>query len=95
MRIAYYLKQFRKDYKRESRKQGKIFYLMKKIKTNHMLEKVIYKKYKDHLLKGSYKGRRELHIKPDWLLIYRYGIDDNQKKAIYFERTGSHSDLFD
>lgn len=28
------------------------------------------KKYKDHILKGDYKGFHECHIKPDWLLIY-------------------------
>lgn len=27
-------------------------------------------KYKDHALKGEYKGLRECHIMPDWLLIY-------------------------
>jgi len=26
-------------------------------------------KYLDHALKGDYKGHRELHITPDWLLI--------------------------
>lgn len=27
-------------------------------------------KYRDHELKGIYKGFRECHIQPDWLLIY-------------------------
>ena len=27
-------------------------------------------KYRDHELKGKYKGFRECHIQPDWLLIY-------------------------
>ncbi len=27
-------------------------------------------KYKDHALTGNYKGCRECHITPDWLLIY-------------------------
>ena len=43
----------------------------------------------DHKLTGNYSGRRECHIKPDWLLIYK--IDG---QGIIFERTGSHSDLF-
>lgn len=46
-------------------------------------------KNKDHALKGNYTGRRECHISPDWLLIYR--IDGNE---IYLDRTGTHSDLF-
>jgi mRNA interferase YafQ len=40
-------------------------------------------------LSGNYKGYRECHIKPDWLLIYQIG-----NSIIVFERTGSHSDLF-
>lgn len=28
------------------------------------------KKYLDHELKGNYKGLRECHILPDWLLVY-------------------------
>lgn len=46
-------------------------------------------KYRDHILIGNFKGRRECHIAPDWLLIYK--ID---QENIIFERTGSHSDLF-
>jgi mRNA interferase YafQ len=46
-------------------------------------------KFKDHPLKGNWFGCRDLHIEPDWLLIYK--IDEN---SVRFERTGSHSDLF-
>ena len=46
-------------------------------------------RFYDHPLKGNYKDRRECHIEPDWLLIYK--IDDD---SIIFERTGSHSQLF-
>ncbi len=46
-------------------------------------------KYKDHKLVGEYIGSRELHIEPDWLLIYRI-----TKTAVILERTGNHSDLF-
>lgn len=48
-------------------------------------------KYKDHNLIGNYKGCRECHITPDWLLIYE--ISDNEL-ILYLTRTGSHSDLF-
>ena len=47
-------------------------------------------KNKDHALKGNYVGRRECHITPDWLLIYR--ISGNE---LYLDRTGTHADLFD
>ena len=46
-------------------------------------------KYREHSLIGNFIGRRECHIEPDWLLIYKIDNDN-----IIFERTGSHSDLF-
>ena len=45
-------------------------------------------KYKDHNLIGNYKGFRECHIQPDWLLIYE--VSEN---VLYLARTGTHSDL--
>ncbi len=48
-------------------------------------------KYKDHNLIGNYKGCRECHITPDWLLIYEI---DNNELILYLTRTGTHSDLF-
>jgi mRNA interferase YafQ len=47
-------------------------------------------RYKDHKLVGNLKDRRECHIEPDWLLIYKKTSDE-----IIFERTGTHSDLFE
>ena len=52
-------------------------------------EKKLPIKNRDHNLTGEYTGRRECHIEPDWLLIYKISGDE-----IIFERTGSHSDLF-
>lgn len=46
--------------------------------------------YNDHPLKGEWLGHRECHLEPDWLFIYRIDGDE-----ITFERTGTHSDLFD
>ncbi len=47
-------------------------------------------KFHDHELAGTYKGFRECHIKPDWLLIYL--INDNILVLTLID-TGSHSDL--
>jgi mRNA interferase YafQ len=47
-------------------------------------------KYRNHKLKGEFKNRWELHIEPDWLLVYKRGNGE-----IILERTGSHSDLFE
>ncbi|WP_367881505.1 type II toxin-antitoxin system YafQ family toxin [uncultured Holdemanella sp.] len=32
-------------------------------------------KYRDHDLSGNFKGTRECHIEPDWLLIYEIKED--------------------
>ena len=48
-------------------------------------------KYRDLALTGNYKGARECHIEPDWLLVYEiYG--DVLVLMIY--RIGAHSELF-
>ena len=48
-------------------------------------------KNRDHFLTGNYKGFRECHISPDWLLIYSRDITI---KIVTLVRTGTHSDLF-
>ena len=47
--------------------------------------------YKDHNLTGDWKGFRECHIRPDWLMIYAIR---NKVLTLTLARTGSHSDLF-
>lgn len=47
--------------------------------------------YRDHTLTGDYKGYRECHINPDWLLIYK---KKEVIQVISLYRTGTHSDLF-
>ena len=49
-------------------------------------------KYRDHELKGKYKGFRECHIQPNWLLIY---LLENDILTLTLVDTGTHSDLFD
>ena len=53
-------------------------------------EKILDTKYKDHKLTGNWSGRRECHIEPDLLLIYKL-----TETHIIFERTGTHADLFE
>ena len=48
-------------------------------------------KFKDHDLSGNYKGTRECHIEPDWLLIYEI---DNNVLILMLYRLGTHSELF-
>lgn len=49
--------------------------------------------YRDHALTTSrnYKGVRECHIQPDWLLIYKV---EQEVLVLQLIRTGTHSDLF-
>lgn len=51
------------------------------------------KSNKDHALNTSknYKGMRECHIRPDWLLVYSINKTTLILRLI---RTGSHSDVF-
>lgn len=51
--------------------------------------KPLPEKNKDHNLGGNYKGCRECHITPDWLLIYEISDDE---LILYLTRTGTHSD---
>jgi mRNA interferase YafQ len=44
---------------------------------------------RDHALRGEWKGWRECHIEPDWLLIYSTTDDE-----VLLARTGTHADLF-
>ena len=44
---------------------------------------------RDHALKGEWKGWRECHIAPDWLLVYKSSRDE-----LLLARTGTHADLF-
>jgi len=47
--------------------------------------------YENHPLHGKSKDSLECHVQGDWVLVYK--IDDAARK-VYFQRTGSHSDLF-
>ena len=48
-------------------------------------------RYRDHDLSGNYKGTRECHIEPDWLLVYE--IRDKVLVLMLY-RLGTHSELF-
>jgi mRNA interferase YafQ len=80
--------QFRKDIKKQIKKgkdPEKLTSLIKLLIQDDPLPQ----KYKDHALIGKWVGRRDCHIEPDWILIYKKTEDE-----LLLERTGSHSDLF-
>ena len=47
--------------------------------------------YSPHKLSGNYSGYWEAHLKPDWLIIWKFLAEEKQ---IWLTRTGTHSDLF-
>ena len=81
---------FRKDLKllmKRKYNMNLIIDVVNKIASYQKLEE----KYKDHELTRNFKGYRECHIQPDWLLMYRI---DGKKLILILTRIGSHVDLF-
>lgn len=79
---------FRKDMKRIE-KRGKDMRKLRAVLTLLVEEQPLPPDYRDHPLRGDWLGFRDLHIEPDWLLLYRIEGDELQ-----LARTGTHSDLF-
>lgn len=82
--------QYKKDVKRAKKRNynmDELYSVISKLANDEPLEE----RYRDHSLDGNWSGHRELHIRPDWLLIY-------QKKdnllILELARTGTHADLF-
>jgi mRNA interferase YafQ len=81
-------KQFKRDVKR-MRKRGKDLGKIKAVIDLLVAEEPLPPKNRDHKLGGNWVGRRDCHIEPDWILIYKLTDDE-----LLLERTGTHSDLF-
>ena len=79
---------FKKDLKTLI-KRGYDTRLMDDIVTKLSNGEALAPKHRDHPLSGNYIGKRECHITPDWLLIYR-----QTDTELYLVATGTHSDLF-
>ncbi len=87
-RIIRRTSQFKKDVKR-IKKRGKNLSKLKDILEKIVSGQGLAAKYSDHALIGQYKGTRECHIEPDWLLIYELAEDE-----VVLIRTVAHADLF-
>ena len=79
---------FRRDVKRLRRQSLDLSELEIVVATVAYQEQ-LEERYRDHALLGNWKGFRECHIQPDWLLIYRIESDELQ-----LARTGSHAELY-
>ncbi len=82
---------FKKDYKRAMKRGSDIELIDTAIKLLAS-GKPLPPDYKDHNLSGNWKGFRECHILPDWLIIYK---KESNILVLTLVRTGTHSDLFD
>jgi len=83
--------QFKKDLKRVI-KRGLPINELDDVITALRNQKTLEPKYFDHALTGNFKGFRECHIMPDWLLMYKA---EKKKLILTLLRTGSHSDLLE
>jgi mRNA interferase YafQ len=80
--------QFKRDAKlqqkrgKDTRKLREIIRLL----CNHL---PLPEKHRDHALDGPWKGFRDCHVEPDWVLIYQ-----KRSRELVLARTGTHSELF-
>ena len=82
--------QFKKDIKlakKQNKDLNKLFDVVNILAEGGILEA----KYRDHDLSGEYKGTRECHVEPDWLLVYEI---QNDILVLMLYRLGTHSELF-
>jgi mRNA interferase YafQ len=80
--------QFRRDVKR-LRRQGADLTKLETVIRSLADESALEPHSRDHALVGNWRGFRECHIQPDWLLIYRV-----ENSELQLARTGSHAELF-
>ncbi|WP_352401581.1 type II toxin-antitoxin system YafQ family toxin [Synergistes jonesii] len=82
--------QFKRDLKK-ARKQGKEMAAMDKAVSLLQNREPLPPKFKDHALTGDWKGYRECHVSPDWLLVY---LVEDDVLVLTLTRTGSHAEIF-
>lgn len=86
-----YLNSFKRDYKRIKKRgydMSKLADIIRRLASKEPLPEWFH----DHSLRGrEFKGCRECHIEPDWLLVYRITENELLLELLY---TGTHSDLF-
>ena len=78
---------FKKDVKRAG-KRGKDMAKLRGVILLLVEDAPLDSRYRDHPLKGEWLSYRDLHVEPDWVLIYRA-----TDAELLLARTGTHSDL--
>jgi len=80
--------QFKRDV-RKAKARGKDLAKLRSFLSSLIEQEPLSARHRDHPLRGIWKGYREAHLEPDWLVIYRVESDE-----LHLVRTGTHSDLF-
>ena len=80
--------QFKRDVRR-ARARGKDLRKLRVLLASLIEQESLAGQYRDHPLRRIWKGYREVHLEPNWLVIYRTKSDE-----LHLVRTGTHSDLF-
>lgn len=75
--------------KKSGKYSEKDFKLLKSIISTLQNKKVIIPKYKRHPLKGKIGDFESIHIKPDWLLIFKVDL-----KYLYLTMLGKHTQVY-
>ena len=86
-----YSKEFKKSLKKiikQGKNIDKLLTVVDMLSNKQQLEP----KYRDHTLYNDkrFKGCRDCHIEPDWVLIYKYLEDEI---VLLLVNTGSHSEV--
>ena len=83
---------FKRDLKKKARRRGwDLSELEKVIENTPESQTVLRQRHNMHTLTGSWAGRKECHVANagDWLVIW-----SSNDSVAFFERTGSHDELF-
>jgi len=83
--------QFKKDYKREAkgRHRAALSSDLARIVEQLANDRRLAASYRDHALGGEWNDHRDLHLKPDLVLIYR----KPDRQTLQLVRIGSHAKL--
>jgi mRNA interferase YafQ len=91
MRTINTTNRFKKDFKRELKGRYRRTVELELPQLIHCLanDLPLLDRYRDHALTGTWIDHRDIHVKPDLVLIYRMLDDEN----LDLVRLGSHSEL--
>ena len=78
---------FKQDVERQ-KKRGKDTGKLRTIIASLCHHRLLDRRHRDHALTGDWKGWRDCHVEPDWVLIYK-----RDGSSLILGRTGTHDDL--